>query len=191
MRITAWTKKRRLRVSKEAAIQDNLAEHILMLWQTEDLLRALSLDVEKVKKHLFNTEEAVDENPELRKNLHMYQVLIQEMRQEGVEETGHLRRTLLLMSDLESMHKILTEEVKDAEYLALKVEAEKMVGEFIKNKSKRSSMLFTEACLNAMYGILVLRLKGEKITPATQEAIEPMKAVLRYLSKKYLEYKDN
>lgn len=178
-------------MSSQEDISSNLAEHVLMLWQTEDLLRALSLDINQVKRYVFNETGEVDDNPEIRRNLNMYQVLIGEMQAEGVEQNGHLRRTLMLMSDLESMHKILSEEAHDSTYLDLKSKADTVVGEFIKTKSKRSSMLFTEACLNALYGILVLRLKGEKISKATEEAIDPMKEVLKYLSKKYNEYKAN
>ncbi|TXC81436.1 DUF4924 family protein [Luteibaculum oceani] len=178
-------------MSLKSSIQSNLAEHILFLWQTEDLLRALSLDFAMVKKHLFKEDEDVNENPQLRRDMNMYQVLIEEMKQEGIEQTGHLRRTLVLMSELEGMHKILSEEVQDANYLEIVARANETVGEFVSKKASRKNLLFTEACLNAMYGILVLRLQGKDISQETEKASEAMKEVLRYLSKKYNEFKAN
>lgn len=162
-----------------------------MLWQTEDMIRALNLDIEQVKKHLFKDADEVEENPELRRDLNMYQMLIQEMKSEGVEDKGHLRRTLLLMTELEGMHKILAEEIQDPKYLSIKHNCDAHMEEFVKSKTKRKNILYTEACLNVLYGILVLRLQGKEISEATAKASEAMKEVLRYLSKKYLEFKAN
>lgn len=178
-------------MSLRASIQNNLAEHILMLWQTEDLLRALNLDAAAVKQHLFKETDDPDSDPSLRRDLNMYEVLIQEMKNEAIQKTGHLRRTLVLMTELEGMHKILSEEVQDAGYLVLVQKGTPAVDEFIKSKSKRENMMFTEACLNVMYGILVLRLQGKDISSETEKAVDTMKEILRFLSKKYNEFKAN
>ncbi len=178
-------------MSLRASIQGNIAEHILMLWQTQDMLRALNLDVQLVKKHLFKDMEEIDEQPELRRDLNLYSVLIDEMKSEGVEKTGHLRRTLVLMSELESMHKILAEEVQDVQYLALHDRAKINIDEFVEKKANRKNLMFTEACLNVMYGILVLRLQGKEVTAETEKAAENIREVLKFLSKKYNEFKAN
>ena len=178
-------------MSLRASIQSNIAEHILMLWQTEDMLRALNLDINSVKKHLFKDQEAIEEQPELRRDLNLYAVLIEEMKAEGIEQNGHLRRTILLMSELESMHKILVDEVQDVSYMTLVDKANETVNEFVEKKSKRKNLLFTEACLNIMYGVLVLRLQGKEISEDTEKAVESMREVLKFLSKKYNEFKAN
>ena len=42
-----------------------------------------------------------------------------------------------------------------------------------------------ETCFNAIYGYLVLRMKGEKISDETMEAIRQISAFLALLAEKY------
>ena len=42
--------------------RDNIAEYLLYLWQVEDLLRACSLDIDKVEKAVIDRYD-VDERP--------------------------------------------------------------------------------------------------------------------------------
>lgn len=171
------------------SIQGNLSEYILFLWQSEDLIRAFDFNLEDVKNH-YLAPSAKDEVG-LSKDFYWFQTLANEMLAEGVKEKGHTQRSLEKMAELEAIHLLLFAEVEDPKYLKIIEKAYPLVGEFIKKKSGKKSQTLTTACLNALYGFLLLRLKQEKISEETQEAVKTFKEILAYLSAKYKQMQAN
>jgi hypothetical protein len=167
---------------------DNIAEFILYMWQTEDLLRAFNFKLDDVSKNYV--EPSGIEEVTLRRELNWYQIIASEMLEEGMQENGHISRVKQSMIALEQIHVLLKDDIKDATYIQLIEKATPYLAEFIKTKSKKALPL-TEACLNALYGTLVLKLKKAKISPETAEAIDSFKNVLAYLSARYKQMKEN
>ena len=67
--------------------KNNIAEYILYMWQLEDMLRALKLDMEQVDRYLVAGFQA-DERTS--KEIHdRYDNLIAIMQKEKVEDNGH------------------------------------------------------------------------------------------------------
>jgi len=62
--------------------QDNIAEYLLFMWQTEDLLRAYELDIDKVQQSLIDSVDRTDE--ESRNIRDWYEGLILMMKSEGL-----------------------------------------------------------------------------------------------------------
>ncbi|MES2629631.1 MAG: DUF4924 family protein [Bacteroidota bacterium] len=164
----------------EKEISKNPAEYVLYLWQMEDLLRAINFDMNMVEKLLASSPDMDDVT--IRRERTRYQLLIAEMRDEGILETGHLAKGLLVMTDLQLLHQSLIQK-KDKAYLPIYQEALPNIHDFI-GKSGRKSQTEVEACFQALYGLLILRLKKEPVTPQTQEAMDTFSKMLAYLAAK-------
>lgn len=163
----------------EKEISKNPAEYVLYLWQMEDLLRAIEFDMNQVEALLASSPD-MDEVT-LRRERTRYQLLIAEMRDEGILESGHLSKGLKVMADLQVLHMDLVK--KDKTYLAIAQAAVPNIQEFI-SKSGRKNQAEVEACFHALYGLLMLRLKKEPVTPETQEAMDTFSKMLAYLAAK-------
>ena len=166
----------------EKEISKNVAEYVLYLWQMEDLLRALNFDLNKVEQLLLSSSEIDDVTR--RRELTRYQLLIAEMREEGLLESGHLGKGLKLMADLHYLHQNLILVKKDKDYQKIVLEAQPFLNEFL-SKSGQKRLTEVEVCFNALYGLLLLRLKKEPINPSTQEAMDSFSKMLAYLAAKY------
>lgn len=164
----------------EKEISKNTAEYILYLWQVEDMLRALDLDINKVEQVLRSSSE-IDEVM-LRRELTRYQLMIADMRNEGIMESGHLRKTLEMMAELHQLHQNLLK--KDAAYRVIFEKAAPNI-EALMTRSGRNRLTEVEACFNGLYGLLILRLKKEPVTLETEEAMATFSKMLAYLSAKH------
>jgi hypothetical protein len=66
--------------------RENIAEYLLFMWQTEDLIRAYKLDIDKIQQSVI---DSVYQSVEERKNARdWYEGLIIMMKSEGVQEKG-------------------------------------------------------------------------------------------------------
>ncbi len=163
----------------EKEISKNPAEYVLYLWQMEDLMRALQFDMVRVDA-LLNSTNDMDEVT-LRRERTRYQLLIEDMRDEGILETGHLAKGLRVMAELQELHLSLLKGNKDPKYKTIAEAAVPNIMEFI-SRSGRKSQTEVEACFQALYGLLLLRLKKEPITEDTQAAMDTFSQMLGYLA---------
>ena len=67
--------------------KSNLAEYILYMWQLEDMLRALHLDMTLVDQHIVSGFQ-VDESTR-KEMLDWYDNLVEMMKKEEVTREGH------------------------------------------------------------------------------------------------------
>ena len=82
--------------------KNNIAEYILYMWQLEDMLRALKLDMEQVDRYLVAGFQA-DERTS--KEIHdWYDNLIAIMQKEKVEEKGHIQALKNTVDELTELH---------------------------------------------------------------------------------------
>ncbi len=96
--------------------EDNIAGYLLYMWQVEDILRAHHLDMDELRRNYLTqfrmTDDAEKEAEE------WYANLIRMMREEGVQEHGHLqinKNIVLLLTDL---HHSLLHSTKHPVYAA-------------------------------------------------------------------------
>ena len=69
--------------------KENIAEYLLYMWQIEDIIRANGLDIDRIKSSVIDKFELTDVQ---RKEMEeWYESLIDMMRREGVEKSGHLQ----------------------------------------------------------------------------------------------------
>ena len=69
--------------------KSNVAEYILYMWQIEDMLRAMNLDIERVRQFVVAGFQV--EKGKKQEIVDWYDNLIAMMRQEKVEVKGHIQ----------------------------------------------------------------------------------------------------
>lgn len=141
--------------------KDNIAEYILYLWQTEDYLRAFP--------------QNATATPELMEISDM-------MHSEGIINGGHLQLAKNALSELEDLHDELLD--TEAPYRAVMIHLQPQLN-LLKAKTDRPTMSDVEACLTLLYQIMLLRLKQQPISEATEVTVKDATQLLRFLSKTY------
>lgn len=170
-------------ITASAKKRENIAEYILYMWQIEDMIRAYGLDIDKIQKNIIDKYSGLDEgkHQEMRD---WYESLIDMMRREGKEKTGHLQINANTLNDVERLHRELLKDPKFAAYanqyystLPLIVELRAKAGD---NKKDEIETLF-----DALYGLLMLRLQGKEISKETSEASQQISKFLALLASYY------
>ncbi len=145
--------------------RENIAEYILYLWQLEDYLRAFP--------------QNANATPELTEISDM-------MHSEGILNGGHLQLAKNALSELEDLHNELFD--TEAPYRAVMIHLQPQLNLF-KAKTDRPTMSDVEACLTLLYQIMLLRLKQQPISEATEVVVKDATQLLRFLSKTYADEK--
>jgi hypothetical protein len=166
----------------------NIAEYILYLWQVEDLLRSCSFNPATIDQHLVSRYSA-DEN----KNHEIsdwYNNLSLMMEKERVQESGHLQVLVNLVNDLNEFHLKLIINQADPEYFRLYQKNHEAIAEFMK-KSGSGRLNEVEVCLNALYGVVLLKLKNAEISPETKQTIAGFGQLIGHLSARYIQFEND
>lgn len=160
--------------------KNNIAEYLLYMWQIEDIIRANKLDIELIKENVINRfpNLTATQRDEL---IGWYESLIDMMRREGVEKSGHLQINKNTLSQLVDLHIQL---LKDPKYPKYSQEFYKTLPYIVEIRSKSSDAKpgEIEACFNALYGVLLMRLSGKEISLETTEAITQISRFIAILS---------
>lgn len=165
---------------------ENIVEYILYMWQVEDLLRAYNFDMELVRHGIIDKHTVPDEvKYEMQA---WYQRIIDEMMREGLSEKGHIAQVRNAMMEVQHLHLQLLTVWQDTAYKSTYEAASPHIQELYK---KTSGMVVheTEVCLNALYGILLLKLKNTPISRATLDAIKDISEMMAYIAAKHQAYK--
>jgi hypothetical protein len=166
----------------------NIAEYILYMWQVEDLLRACLFNPEKINQQLVTRFKA-DENSS-REIADWYNNLAVMIEKEHVQEKGHLQVITNLVNDLNEFHLKLTEVQNDQEYVRLYLSNQDAIIEFME-KSGNSLGNEVEACLNALYGVMILKLKNTEISDVTRKTMEGFGRLIGHLSARYIQFEND
>ncbi len=162
--------------------QENIAEYLLFMWQTEDLLRACNLDIDQVQRSLIDPTYSTEE--ERKEARDWYEGLIMMMKREGVQQEGHLQINKNLIIDLTDVHLRLLRDPKESEYIACYFNTLPHIVAF-RAKAGDKQLSELESCFTALYGYLLLKLQKREITVETQAAVAQITSLLRLLSRKY------
>jgi len=148
--------------------KENVAEYLLYMWQIEDIIRANGLNIENIKANIISHYTLDDTR---KKELtEWYESLIDMMRDEGVEKTGHLQLSKNVLLQLVELHQALLKDPRYPDYTALFYKTLPFIVE-IRSKAGENAVGEIETCFTALYGVLLLRLSGKEISPQTSEAI--------------------
>ncbi len=164
--------------------KNNIAEYILYMWQIEDIIRANNLDMDKIRSNIIS---GFDKPKEIIEEMNAwYNDLTQKMKHEGIEQEGHFKFIMDIIEQLEKLHQQYISSPDELDYIEQYNWAKPNITEFRKKIPKKSAGDI-ETCLNALYALLLMRLKQQDITTETMEAMSTFSNLLAILSKKYKE----
>lgn len=172
----------------------NRAEYILYMWQVEDLLRAYNLDMDEVREHYLPKFQV---SPEKRAKMEQwYADLCRMMTEEGLKESGHLQINKNALADLKDLHHRLLASDKFPYYREMYYRVLPYIVELrAKSVAAKSETAKThpdtevselETCFEALYGVLLLRMQGKKVSEQTAKATKDISTFLGQLSDYYI-----
>ncbi len=166
-------------------LKENIAEYIIYMWQVEGLVRSLNFDLSLIKSHIV---DIMTSNEDARKDvLAWYEQLVDEMKQDDLIVSGHLKRVNLIIEEVVFLHNTLLTKLEDDKYKAIFTEAYPFIEELRAKSNNEANDI--EICLTAVYGKLLLKMKKQEISKETEKAMQVFTIVLAYLSQKYKEFK--
>ncbi|MGN0226021.1 MAG: DUF4924 family protein [Prevotella sp.] len=165
----------------------SIAEYLLYMWQTEDLIRAYGCSLSRIKKEYISRFDYDDEQME--DETDWFANLIRMMNSEGVRESGHLQINNILMQDLCELHAALLASAKFPFYNAEYFRVLPFVVE-LRNKGANKEENEIETCFNALYGTMMLRLQKKEVSPETANAIKEITTLVGMLSDYYIKDKN-
>ncbi|MDO4320376.1 MAG: DUF4924 family protein [Bacteroidales bacterium] len=159
--------------------KENIAEYLLYMWQIEDIIRANGLDIDKITANVIDKYEL---DPARRKQMvEWYESLIDMMRREDVVDKGHLQLNKNIIIQLVQLHTALLRDPRFGEYTKRFYAALPFIVE-LRSKAGEDPKGEIETCFNALYGMLILRLRSKEVSPQTQEAIKQISSFIALLS---------
>ena len=162
----------------------NIAEYILYMWQVEDLIRAHKFNIDLIEQNLISQYS----QPAKIKNdvRDWYANLMLMMYQEGIQEKGHLSILKTLINEMTDLHIRLLNHEEEYDYHEIHRKATINMEEF-RRKSGDHTTGDIETSLNALYGLLLLRLKKQSVSRETEMAMASFSRLLALLSHKFLQ----
>ncbi len=168
--------------------KSNIAEYILYMWQVEDLLRGVGLDIDLVDRYVVSRFQI---NEATAKELHdWYDNIVAIMKREGVVEKGHIQALKNNVDELTDLHIYLLNKAHDREYQHLVTMAAANLADFRVRSDAGEDISDVELGLNALYGQFMLRLQKREIHSQTEAAMATFSKMLGYLSAKYKQLED-
>ena len=167
----------------QAKRKENLAEYILYLWQLEDLLRALQFSPEAIYSQLIAPRQIDEEQKHL--FLLWYMDIVNLLRKEGKEESGHLEHTLHLIGDMHNLHLQLMQNPIGEHYRkTFQTLAPQLP--MLRTLVKKEDVCDMELCFRALYAAMLYRIKGDKKrADAIKDTIELVSPVVAELAAMY------
>ena len=163
--------------------KENIAEYVLYMWQIEDIIRANGLDIDKIRENVIDKYPSLNED-QRREMTGWYESLIDMMRREGIETSGHLQLNKNVMRQLVELHQTLLKDPRFPDYTAEFYKTLPYIVE-LRSKSGENKAGEIETCFNALYGMLMLRLQQKEVTPATADAVKQISKFIALLSRDF------
>ena len=161
--------------------EESISEYLLYMWQVEDLIRANGFDADKIERTVvaaYNLPEA--QHAEL---VEWYANLVEMMRLEGVEQSGHLQINKNVIISLADLHYRLMHSQKFPFYQAAYYKALPFIVELRAKGGHEKSEL--ENCFDALYGVWMLRLSHKDVGKETIAAVADIVKFIGLLSDYY------
>ena len=161
--------------------KNSIAEYLLYMWQVEDIIRAYGCSLSRIRKEYIDSFELDEEQKE--EELDWWGNLVRMMNQEGCREQGHLQINKIVVQDLTELHAQL---LQSSKYPFYNTEYYKVLPFIVELRNRGDKDLTEiETCLNALYGVMMLRLQHKDISPDTKHAIDEITTFLGMLSDYY------
>ena len=169
----------------QAKRKENIAEYILYLWQIEDLLRALQFSPEAIYSQLVAQRDVEEEQKHI--YLLWYMDIVNLLRKEGKDESGHLEHTLHLIADMHNLHLQLMHHPIGEHYRKTFARLAPQLPS-LRAMVQKEEISDTELAFRALYATMLYRIKGDKKREEairdTMELVSPVVAELADMYRK-------
>ncbi|GGF42095.1 DUF4924 family protein [Echinicola rosea] len=163
--------------------KQNIGEYIVYMYQMEDLLRSYQFDMDEVRQYVVSHYPVSEE--EKSATTDWFGELAEKMEDEGIKDAGHLASTQKEVQRLAEIHWDLLK--RDKEYFAIYHEAKPHVIESIMSAEGQDIGHEIQICINGVYGLLLCRLTGKKLSSEQENAAKAFGKVLSYLNLAYMD----
>ena len=161
----------------------SIAEYLLYMWQIEDIIRAMGCSLPLIRKaYISKFTDYTDEQKE--DEIDWFGNLVRMMNEEGKRDQGHLNINDIVVRDLVDLHQRLLQSNRFPIYNAEYYKVLPFIVELRSKGDKNISEI--ETCLDALYGIMMLRMQKKEISPETEHAIKEISTFIGMLSDYYL-----
>lgn len=160
----------------------SIAEYILYMWQIEDTIRAYGCSLSRIRHEYIDKFQYSDEQKE--EETDWFGNLIRMMNEEGCREKGHLNINKILVQDMLDLHNQLLQSTKFPFYNAEYYKVLPFIVE-LRNKGDHD-VSEIETCLDALYGVMMLRLQKKQLSPETEHAVKEISTFIGMLSDYYI-----
>ncbi len=161
--------------------KQNIAEYLLFMWQMEDLVRGLDFDLKRLLDEIL---VSVEDDGERHQNIIWFQKLVKEMKDAGLEVSGHHSETYEILNELQMLQHTMMTVINDPDFQKKYAEAQPLIEEF-RQKTEKIPRSDAETALTAIYGVLTLRLAGKEISPETRAAVDIFSKYMAALASAY------
>ncbi len=168
-------------------LKENIAEYILYMYQIEDVIRAYQFDLDLILENYVKPQ--LPDNSFLSSYTKWYTNLINNMKSQKIEKSGHLYEINEVMIEISYLHTTLLNIVKDEKYKTLFESSLPNIEDF-KEKSNLKDKNPIEIAFHALYMKLLLRLQKKEISAESEEAFDTMRVLLAYIARAYNQMKN-
>ena len=167
--------------------QRNIAEYLLYMWQIEDTIRAFGCSLSRIRREYVPRFDYTEEQME--EEIDWFGNLIKMMNEEGCREKGHLQINKVTLQLVSELHQQLLSSPKFPFYNAAYYKVLPFIVE-LRNRGANREEGEIETCLNALYGVMMLRLQNKEVSPNTAHAVKEISTFIGMLSDYYKQDKE-
>ena len=157
---------------------ESISEYLLYMWQVEDLIRANGCDIDRLERTVvaaYNLPR--EQHVELTE---WYANLVEMMRLEGVEQSGHMQINKNVIISLTDLHIRLMHSQKFPFYQAAYYKALPFIVEVRAKGGQEKSEL--ENCFDALYMMWLMKLQKREMNEETLKATSEISKFISMLS---------
>ena len=166
--------------------ESNIAEYVLYMFQIEEVIRANNLDLDTIYNSILKPQ--IQDEDLLEQYKQWYAGLIKTMKSEGIQKRGHLSEINEILMEVLLLHNTLLNIIKDNKYLGIFEQALPSLKDF-QMKSNAGDINIIEVGFNALYSKIILKLKKQSISAATEDAFKTISVLFAHLAAYYVKMK--
>ncbi|SFB52635.1 DUF4924 family protein [Algoriphagus aquimarinus] len=159
----------------------NIAEYIIYMYQMEDLIRSYQGNREEIKT--FVVEKYPVSPEDKAKIADWYLGLLDQMKAQNILEKGHLDELNSLVTDLAQIH--WNQLKTDPTYFEAYGKAKPFILDAVMQANGQDLGNEIQICLNGVYGLLLCRLLGRKVSDEQLKSADAYGDILSTLSYHY------
>jgi hypothetical protein len=159
----------------------NIGEYLVYMYQMEDLIRSYQGNMEEINQYVIAHYPVTEKE---KKNIKIWFAgLADSMKQQELMQKGHLQELQELVQQLLELHYQLLK--TDANYVSTFHLIKPHLLEAVEAAQTEDLGNEIQICLNGVYGLLLCRLLGKKVSDRQLEAAEAFGNVLSHLNFSY------